>query len=422
MQLFIVSLALIDVRVSLLDGQTIDGALQQLNADSIVVTVDGNDKILPVVDVIDLKFVRPDKPVAAPGIEPLQLILRDGSEVPITEATASSETVSAKSAALGELKVDRPAVRAIRLQPLKDEWQPQWNAFLERSDDKDLLIVAKRDGSGLDFLAGVVSSVGAEEVPFLLDGDEIPVPRSRVFGVVFSASKEGAAKPSAGLALQLVGGSILKARSVALKDDQFEFETAWGQNLSLPAERLSGIDFSSGRLHYLSDLEPLSERYFGLDPAGKEWGPLFEEDLATRTGLSTQCLMSRDRFPNKGRPPLSLRNTVYRKGVCIFPKANIEYALDGKYSRLTAIVGVDDDVAYNQQKGQPPTSVELRIEADGEEVFRRLVKAPEEPFPLDVPLAGVTTLTVIVDFGDGESTCDYLDLADAKLIVDTSEK
>ncbi|MEZ6128227.1 MAG: NPCBM/NEW2 domain-containing protein [Planctomycetaceae bacterium] len=413
-----ISLALMDVRVSLLDGQAIEGTLQQLNADSVVVAVDGTDQSLPVEDVVELKFPHPDKLEA----EPLQMILRDASEIPITEATATSETVTAKSVVLGDLNVRRPAVRAIRLQPLKDEWQPQWTAFLERSNDKDLLIVAKRDGSGLDFLAGVVGSVGAEEVPFLLDGDEIPVPRSRVFGVVFAVSKEADTDRSVGLALQLTSGATLKARSVTLAGEQFEFETAWGQTLSLRSERLSGIDFSSGRLHYLSDLEPLSERYFGLDPPGREWGPLFEADLATRTGLSSQWRMSRDRFPNNGRPPLTLRNTVYRKGLCIFPKAAIEYALDGQYSRLTAIVGVDDDVAYNQQKGQPPTAVELRIEADGEEVFRRLVKAPEAPFPLDVPLAGVTTLTILVDFGDGESTCDYLDLADAKLIVDTSEK
>jgi hypothetical protein len=66
--------------------------------------------------------------------------------------------------------------------------------------------------------------------------------------------------------------------------------------------------------------------------------------------------------------------------------------------------------------------VELRVEADGAEVFRKLINAPDKPFLLDLDLSDVTTLTVIVDFGDGQSTCDYLDLADAKLIVDTKQK
>jgi hypothetical protein len=119
---------------------------------------------------------------------------------------------------------------------------------------------------------------------------------------------------------------------------------------------------------------------------------------------------------------LSLRSRAYDKGLCIFPKAAIEYALDGTYSRLTAIVGVDDEVAFNQRKGQPPTAVELRIEADGQEIFKRIVKAPEDPFSLDLNVKGVTTMKVIVDFGDGNSTCDYLDLVDAKLLVDATKE
>jgi hypothetical protein len=36
---------------------------------------------------------------------------------------------------------------------------------------------------------------------------------------------------------------------------------------------------------------------------------------------------------------------------------------------------------------------------------------------LQLPLSGVSTLTILVDFGDNESTCDWLDLADAKLLI-----
>lgn len=130
--------------------------------------------------------------------------------------------------------------------------------------------------------------------------------------------------------------------------------------------------------------------------------------------------MSRDRFPNWGRPPLRLRGKTFRKGVCIFPSARIEYPLDQKYTSLQATVGVDDEVAFNQLQGKSPTAVELRLEADGQEVWRQLIVATDEPVDLNLDLTGVGTLTVIVDFGDGSSTCDYLDLADARLMVDTS--
>ncbi len=420
-----VTLALIDVRVATLDGATADGVLQQLDAENIVVVSPaGEPTTLSVANVLNVKVHIASPSSTVPNIvAPVEALLRDASRVPLQQATASAETVTGNSTLLGELNIPRTLLRAIRLQPLKTEWELQWNAFLDRQNDKDLLIVEKRDGTGLDFLAGVVSSMTVEEIPFLLDGDEIPVPRSRVFGIVFAASKgvEGG-KTGSGVSLQLKAGGTISSTAVAMKNDEFQFQSSWGQLLTLSADQLSGIDYSSGRLHYLSDLEPLSERYFGLDPPGKEWGSLFNDDAATRTGLSSQWRLSRDHFPNNGRPPLTLHNQVYAKGVCLFPSAAIEYALDGNYSRLTAIVGVDDDVASNQQKGRPPTAVELRVEADGAEVFRKLINAPDKPFLLDLDLSDVTTLTVIVDFGDGESTCDYLDLADAKLIVDTKQK
>lgn len=89
---------------------------------------------------------------------------------------------------------------------------------------------------------------------------------------------------------------------------------------------------------------------------------------------------------------------------------------------MKALVGVDDDVAFNQQEGRKPTAVELRIEADGEQIFKTLINALDDPLPVDLKMTGVSTLSIIVDFGDGSSVCDFLDLADARLIVDTSAK
>jgi hypothetical protein len=44
-----------------------------------------------------------------------------------------------------------------------------------------------------------------------------------------------------------------------------------------------------------------------------------------------------------------------------------------------------------------------------------LISAHDQPVPLRLMVAGRSTLEVEVDFGDGSSVCDWLDLADAKL-------
>jgi len=419
----IVSLLLlsIDAEVSTLDGGRFAGSLNSIDQQQIV--LDGKDDkplVVQLADALELRLTASDPSQNSSDL--LKLVLSDSSLIPVAEITGDATEVRSKSELLGELKIPRTVVRAVLLQPMKPDWTLQWDAFLERSNEKDMLIVEKRDGLGLDFLAGVVSSIAEREVPFLLDGNEIPVPRPRVVGIVFGTIDGAGKHVSSGLSVKLRDGSVLRGNSVTMIDATIEIEAAWGQRLQIPINSIASVDFSSGRLHYLSNLEPISEQYLGLDPPGKEWGPLFEEDRLTRDGLSSQWRMSRDRFPNSGRPPLTLRGQRFEKGLCIFPSAKIEYALDGQYSRLNAVVGVDDDVAFNQQKGEPDTVVELKIAADGEQIFKRLIGAREEPVLLDLKLTGVNTLSIIVDFGDGSSMCDYLDIADARLVVDTSKK
>lgn len=410
-----------DAEVATLDGSRFVGTLKSIDQQQVVLEATGGKAVnVPLADALELTLAA-DAAVAGSG-QTLRVVLADKSSIPVDKISSDATDVRSVSELLGTLNFARSAVRAALLQPMNPDWVLQWDAYLQRSNEKDMLIVQKKDGVGLDFLSGVVGSVSAESVAFLFDGNDIPVPRPRVVGVVFADVKNSAQRSSTPLSLQLMDGSILSGSSVTMSDSMFQVESGWGQRLQIPVSAVLSVDFSSGRLNYLSDLQPILEQYAGLDPDGKEWGPLFDEDRGSRTGLSSQWRMSRDRFPNSGRPPLTLRGRRYQKGLCIFPSATIEYALDGKYSSLKAVLGVDDDVAFNQQKGAPDTAVELKILVDGESVFQKLIGAREAPIPLDLNLKGANTLTIVVDFGDGSSMCDYLDLADAKLVVDTTQK
>lgn len=409
-------LLLTDVKVDLLEGPPLAGELNVLDEDSVTVTVSGNQITRPVDDILKVSF-------AAPSAEPegLQVLLHDGSRLAAAGITASADSVELTSAAIEETAISRSLVRALLLKQVDAASQPQWAAFLKRDNERDLLVVQKRDEPGLDFLTGIVSSVSEESVPFLLDGTEIPVPRERIVGVVFGRDDKTGDRPE-GARIQLVDGSSLFGADVFVEDDVVSFEAGWGEFLEVRLDQLAVVDYSVGRFHYLSDLPALRETYFGLQPEEDAWGDQFDADRSTRLGLSSPWRMSRDRFPNTGRPPLTLRGQRYARGLCIFPSARIEFALDGRYSTLQAVVGVDDDVAFNQRKGQPVTAVELRIEKDGETVTKKLVRASDEPFRLNVDVTEANTLTLIVDFGDGSSVCDYLDLADARLIVNKAAK
>ncbi len=46
----------------------------------------------------------------------------------------------------------------------------------------------------------------------------------------------------------------------------------------------------------------------------------------------------------------------------------------------------------------------VKISGDDEVLFEKLIATTDQPIPVNVPLAGVSTLEVTVDYGDGDST------------------
>lgn len=404
-----------DVEITTLDGKTVSGELQSLTPEAVELQSGKETVSLPMAQLMTLTLQADKEPAEAKG--EMSVVLTDGSRLAVSSPLATADELTAESE-LGEFAFPRSSVRAVRLQPAKAEWSGEWRAFLKRSNEKDMLVVQKRSSEGLDFLAGVVSAISDEAVTVLVSGNEIPVPRKRVYGVVFARTTErlpGAA------AVALNNGDLLKARTVELEDGVLIVDSSWGEFVDVPQALLRSIDFSSGRIHYLSDLEPIKETYFGLHPHETEFDELFADDRTTRNGYSLPWKMSRDQFPNSGRPPLTLRGTVYEKGLCLFPKAQVDYGLDGAYTRFQAVVGVDDDVALNQVKGREVTAVKLEVVIDGQVQWEQLVSADAEPIKLDIDLSDASTLSLRVDFGDGDSTCDFLDLADAKLLVNNEE-
>jgi hypothetical protein len=305
--------------------------------------------------------------------------------------------------------VDSRKVQSVRLQSDNPAYRAQWATFLQRESEKDLLVVAKRDGTGLDFLAGVVTSIGAEKIEFLLDGENVPVPSTRVYGVVFAkAAAEGSEQAGTKSTIRVtsVSGDFLAAKSVSLENEKLQIESAWGQSLTVPLEQIQKIDLSGGRVQFLSDLEPLEERFDGVDLEGDLLSGLTDkEQQKLLFGPRRDTTMER-------HSKIRLRGREYSRGLCIHSRTEISWALDQQYSSLDCIAGIDDEVAFNGLY-----KVGLKISGDDRVLFEQIIATTDEPISLHLPVDGVSTLTILVDFGDKDSTCDWLDLADARLII-----
>ncbi len=108
--------------------------------------------------------------------------------------------------------------------------------------------------------------------------------------------------------------------------------------------------------------------------------------------------------------PIRIAGKTYKHGLGTHANSKILYALDNRYSRFEAWVGVDDE-----KHGQG--TVEFMVYLDGELAWRSgKMKGGQPAKKVSIPLDGVDELLLVVtDAGDGIS-CDHADWADARLI------
>ncbi|MCH2200548.1 MAG: NPCBM/NEW2 domain-containing protein [Fuerstiella sp.] len=412
LQLITLLLATIDVRLDLLNGSSFTGSVTSISTNEITLQKNGKSNTVALVDIVSVTTNIQKPEVSSHG----RMLLADDSQIECRLESLTAQEARSQSAAIGTLLIPRAALRAVRLSPPNPDWDEQWSSFLKRRNDNDLLILKKRDGTGLDFYSGIVSATTQDTVNFVLDGDTVPVPRSRIYGFVLATNQT---EKIGTTGIQLADGSRLIAQSVVTDGDVLMVESSWGQKLRVPLETLHNIDFSSGRFHYLSDLDPVKETYSGIHPDGSLLAELLKSDDVLGEDALRLWKLHRDKIPMGpfGPLPLTLRGRVYRKGIWLFPRCRIDYALDSRYTTFQTIAGVDDEVAFDCSSPEHPSKVQLSVLTDGDEAWNQVLDAPADPVMIDLDVSGVRTLSILVDFGDDDSACDFLDLADARLLI-----
>ncbi len=112
---------------------------------------------------------------------------------------------------------------------------------------------------------------------------------------------------------------------------------------------------------------------------------------------------------------LKIGGTSYARGVGVHSASELTYNLDGKYTRFTAAVGIDDAVGNGSGDG----SSQFRVYADGVLKFTSSRRDGSQAAELiDVDITGTKTLRLVTNTGGLAGDNDYkdhADWADAKL-------
>jgi hypothetical protein len=384
------------VQVTTLAGDQYQGPMESFQAESVILKSDAKTVSIPIGDLLLIRsLAAPSSPVNGTSIE-IRLI--DNSRLRVKSIVASGSTATVNHMQLGELKLSTSIVSSVRLAPADSNVDSQWTQLIERTIKKDL--VAVRKGDVLDHLDGVIGSLSETTLQFQLDGDDIPIKRERVFGLIFSKRESTAKKAIA--QLELVTGDLLAVKQIGWNGTIWKLKTVSGLDLDVTAEMFQSLDYSLGKFTYLSDIEPRSVKHV----------PFF--DIQSSFAVNEY---RRDRNFDGG--PISLNKKIYPKGLAIHSQTLLKYRLGGEYRRFQAIMGIGDEV--------PNGDVDVVFKGDNKPLFKTSVKAITAgdngtvqrtlPLPLDLDVTGVVEFEIFVDFGsDMRDIGDRLYLANARAV------
>ena len=155
-------------------------------------------------------------------------------------------------------------------------------------------------------------------------------------------------------------GSQWSVRSLGLSD-KLQWTTPTGLSIAQAVDKIVQIDFSGGKIVYLSDMKPEDVR----------WTPYF--DAGKPPPAMAQFYASLDRSFDGG--PLQLGGTPYRKGRFI-AAPNSCIACPTGSAGFAPVVGIDDAV-------RPGGKVRLVVRGDGRELLDATVAGSDPPRPVD---------------------------------------
>jgi len=278
----------------------------------------------------------------------------------------------------GEARWPLEAIAAIEFPPGRRR---------EASDGGKFDRLVLRNG---EVVEGSVEEFGEEAVKFssrLLG--ELEVDFARIAAIEFAAPQKAGPK-QAGLVATVFGvnGSRLSGALGSSEGGKVLLRSPFGPTLPIALSQVARIEFAGGRLVYLSDLEPVEV----------EETPFFDLVWHYRRDRSVEG------------NPLRVGGKTFRKGLGVHSRCVLTYALDGRFKRFAAVVGLDDEVG---EKG----NVDVAVVVDGKTVYgRKGLSGRDEPLRVSIPLEGARRLSLVVDFGREFDICDHLDWADARLI------
>lgn len=238
-----VARAAVPVRVECTSSAMVDGTLRSIDRDAVVISVDGEERVLPIADV---RVVHRAAGGAAKDADAGRWVEVTGSEGLRLVGDDLAWAGPQASLVLGDERIELPVARIRRVVWRTGNGEPAWLAAIPETPMSDLLAVTR--GDGFELVECAIQGVSAEFVTVTLDGERIPVKRGKVLGIVMPGQPRPAGDGP--LVRIAIAGGRLGGASVVYRDETLVVD----EMIRIPGPLVEAIDLAAGRTVALVDL------------------------------------------------------------------------------------------------------------------------------------------------------------------------
>ena len=290
-------------------------------------------------------------------------------------------------------------ILTVRFRAGTESAAAEWMRIVGKKSQSDVLVTAK--GDSIDGHNGAIHDVTEKQVQFDLNGDVVNVKRSKIYGLVFyHPQKSGHSEDQ--FTVTDASGSRWSARSMNYVGsghggiaEKLEWTTSTGLTVRRAAQGSDKHRLFSRQNRVPQRPEARVGRLYTL-----LWhGP----------GTAGPCrVVPPAPRPIHGIEALALAGSQFPKGLAIHSCTEMKYYLPGKFRKLEAVAGIDDDF-------RPRGNARLVLRGDDKTLLETTITGTDPPKAIEVDLTGVRRLVILVDYGDQLDIFSCLDLCNARI-------
>ncbi len=392
-------------RLQTIDLRTIECEITSISADTVTIETSAGQETLPREDVAEIiawpeNYDPQADPMALRGVAAMVTV--SGDVLPVSVGGLADGVLSFRNSVTGEHQVAMEKISAIYM-PTDSQQAHEIAATCREmemdSGTSDRLLVSQADGGYLSVQGALrtitkqASAAGRkkpqETITFTWQNTDRKMPVADVRAILLA----DVGTEDTPLTGHMIGhdGTTIGFTAISLEGDTATVESPSLGTLVLQRAHVKAIKFISARVVDLAELEPSAVASHGM----------VTDAMAYRRNRSV------------GGGPIVLDGVTYAKGLGLHSFTELTYDIDGEFSSLVAIVGIDDSVRPN---GDATLTI-LAVSEDGRPPLVLTLTGEGSAETIRYDLTGVTQLTIRVDFGTDElGVADHVDLALARLI------